>query len=105
MNYNEEDPEELGRQGDQQSFAEILKQLKDEFGDLLRTRLQSDRIVNNFNGATIKYFLNIISPNNDMKAKVKALLSAYPSIDVAAMGFPRGWECEPLWQLPAICKD
>ena len=27
-----------------------------------------------------------------------ALLSAYPSIDVTAMGFPRGWENEPLWQ-------
>jgi hypothetical protein len=45
-----------------------------------------------------KYFLNIISPNNDMKAKVDALLSTYPSIDVTAMGFPRGWESEPLWQ-------
>ena len=53
MNYNEEDPENLGRQGDQQSFAEFLKLLKDEFGELLRTRLLNDRIVNNFNGATI----------------------------------------------------
>ena len=33
-----------------------------------------------------------------MKAKIDALLSAYPSIDVTAMGFPRGWESEPLWQ-------
>ena len=46
----------------------------------------------------IKYFLNIISPNNDMKAKIDALLSSYPSIDIVAMGFPRGWESEPLWQ-------
>ena len=37
-------------------------------------------------------------PNNDMKSKIDALLSAYPSIDTAAMGFPRGWENEPLWQ-------
>ena len=51
-----------------------------------------------FNLCIIKYFLNIISPNNDMKAKVDALLSTYPSIDVNAMGFPRGWENEPLWQ-------
>ena len=51
-----------------------------------------------FNLCIIKYFLNIISPNNDMKAKVDALLAAYPSIDVTAMGFPRGWESEPLWQ-------
>ena len=53
MNYNEEDPENLGRQSDQQSFAEFLKLLKDEFGELLRTRLLNDRIVNYFNGATI----------------------------------------------------
>ena len=51
-----------------------------------------------FDLCIIKYFLNIISPNNDMKAKVDALLAAYPSIDVTAMGFPRGWESEPLWQ-------
>jgi len=46
----------------------------------------------------IKYFLDIISPNNDMKAKIDALLADYPSIDINAMGFPRGWESEPLWQ-------
>lgn len=33
-----------------------------------------------------------------MKAKIDALLAEYPDIDVAAMGFPRGWESEPLWQ-------
>ena len=33
-----------------------------------------------------------------MKAKVDALLSAYLSIDVAAMSFPHGWENELLWQ-------
>ena len=48
--------------------------------------------------AIIKYFLNIISPHNDMKAKINALLANYPAIDTAAMGFPRGWEDEPLWQ-------
>ena len=46
----------------------------------------------------IKYFLNIISPGNDMKAKLDTLLAEYPNIDTAAMGFPRGWENEPLWQ-------
>ena len=46
----------------------------------------------------IKYFLNIISPSNDMKDMIDTLLSAYPSIDISAMGFPRGWENEPLWQ-------
>lgn len=51
-----------------------------------------------FSLCIVKYFLNIISPHNDLKAKVKALLTNYPAIDVAAMGFPRGWENEPLWQ-------
>ena len=50
----------------------------------------------------IKYFLNIISPNNDMKEKVNTLLSAYPSIDIVAMGFPYGWEKEPLWNTPTL---
>ena len=60
--------------------------------------LPTDALRIYFNLCIIKYFLNIISPNNDMKAKVDALLSAYPSIDVTAMGFPRVWESEPLWQ-------
>jgi hypothetical protein len=51
-----------------------------------------------FDLCIIKYFLDIISPNNDMKAKIDALLLAYPSIDISAMGFPRGWENEPLWR-------
>ena len=51
-----------------------------------------------FSLCIIKYFLNIISPNNDMKAKINALLANYPAIDTAAMGFPHGWENEPLWQ-------
>ena len=55
-----------------------------------------------FSLCIIKYFLNIISPNNDMKAKIDALLSAYPSIDMNAMGFPDGWEAEPLWDIPAV---
>ena len=40
----------------------------------------------------------IVNICNDMKAKVDALLAAYPSIDITAMGFPRRWESEPLWQ-------
>ncbi|MBQ6204596.1 MAG: Abi family protein [Prevotella sp.] len=60
--------------------------------------LPTDALRIYFNLCIIKYFLNIISPNNDMKSKMDALLSAYPSIDTAAMGFPRGWENEPLWQ-------
>ncbi len=52
-----------------------------------------------FSLCIIKYFLNIVSPNNDMKAKIDALLSAYPSIDINAVGFPsQGWENELRWK-------
>ena len=60
--------------------------------------LPADTLRIYFNLCIIKYFLNIISPNNDMKSKIDALLENYPAIDTAAMGFPRGWESEPLWQ-------
>ena len=45
----------------------------------------------------VKYFLNIISPNNDMLTKLHALFSVFPEIDLTAMGFPKGWELEPIW--------
>lgn len=51
-----------------------------------------------FSLCIIKSFLNVISPNNDMTAKVDTLLSSYQSIDITAMGFPHGWRNEPLWQ-------
>lgn len=51
-----------------------------------------------FSLCIIKYFLNVIAPQNDMRAKIETLLTAYPSIDIAAMGFPHGWENESLWQ-------
>ena len=51
-----------------------------------------------FNLCIIKYFLDVISPQNDMRDKLLKLLSDYPSIDLAAMGFPPHWQQEPLWQ-------
>ena len=60
--------------------------------------LPADTLRIYFSLCIIKYFLNIISPNNDMRDKIEALLSDFPSIDIKAMGFPRGWENEPLWQ-------
>lgn len=51
-----------------------------------------------YNICIIKYFLDIISPNNDMLAKLRWLFIEFPEIDLAAMGFPKEWETEPLWQ-------
>lgn len=45
----------------------------------------------------IKYFLDIISPNNDMLEKMNKLFAVFPEIDKSALGFPIGWEEEPLW--------
>ena len=58
--------------------------------------LPTDALRIYFNLCIIKYFLDIISPQNDMKAKIDTLLANYPAIDTAAMGFPQGWENEPL---------
>ena len=46
----------------------------------------------------IAYWLNGINPSNTFTKDIQALLSKYPVVDPAAMGFPRGWENEPLWQ-------
>jgi len=31
-------------------------------------------------------------------ADLKALLEKYPTVNPIAMGFPQGWQEEPLWQ-------
>ena len=51
-----------------------------------------------FDICIIKYFLNAISPGNDMKEKLLSLLNRFPEIDQRAMGFPEGWEGEPVWK-------
>ena len=51
-----------------------------------------------YNICIIKYFLDIISPNNDMLQKMKTLFANYPEIDLNALGFPQEWESEPLWR-------
>lgn len=51
-----------------------------------------------FNICIIKYFLDVISPDNDFLAKLRWLLVDFPEIDLNALGFPIGWETEPLWR-------
>ena len=60
--------------------------------------LPTDRLRIYFTICVIKYFLDIISPDNDMLAKLRWLFVDYPEIDLRAMGFPEGWEMEPLWR-------
>lgn len=53
-----------------------------------------------YNICIIKYFLDIISPGNDFRAKLLALFAAFPEVDLNAMGFNHNWLNEPLWQHP-----
>lgn len=66
---------------------------------LLQTPKEQHQYKPNASFAQVMNFLNIISPQNDMKTKIKALLTNYPAIDIAAMGFPANWQQEPLWQV------
>lgn len=60
--------------------------------------LDTDMLRIYYDMCIIKYFLNIISPKNDMTEKIKSLLLGFPEIDIAAMGFPTSWCNEPLWK-------
>lgn len=46
----------------------------------------------------ISYWLNSINPHNTFVEKFKNLLAKYPDVQPSMMGFPHGWEQEPLWQ-------
>ena len=50
-----------------------------------------------YNICIIRWFIDIVSPNNDMLEHLQALLAEYPMIDTRAMGFPQNWQDEPLW--------
>ena len=51
-----------------------------------------------YNICIIKWFVDIISPNNDMVEHLQSLLTQFPMVDIRAMGFPSGnWQDEPLW--------
>ncbi len=60
--------------------------------------IPSDKRKIYYNICIIKHFLDIISPTNDMIDKLKTLFVSYPEIDISALGFPNGWESEPLWR-------
>ena len=51
-----------------------------------------------FDICIIKWFIDIVSPHNDMKGHLLQLLGDFPMIDIQAMGFPKNWFEEPLWK-------
>lgn len=46
----------------------------------------------------IRYWLNAIDPSNNFADELKSLLNGDPTVDPRAMGFPIGWQQEPLWK-------
>ena len=44
------------------------------------------------------YLEQSITPNSQIKDRLLSLLKAYPNTITRQMGFPHGWENEPLWQ-------
>jgi abortive infection bacteriophage resistance protein len=44
------------------------------------------------------YLEQSITPNSQIKDRLLSLLRAYPNTITRQMGFPHGWENEPLWQ-------
>lgn len=62
--------------------------------------LPTDPMRTYFDLCIIKYFLDIISPANDMLSKMLSLFSEFPEVDLRALGFPLGdWQNEPLWSV------
>lgn len=51
-----------------------------------------------FDICIIKWFIDLVSPGNDMKRHLQRLLVDFPMIDTKAMGFPADWLDEPLWK-------
>lgn len=45
----------------------------------------------------VKYFLFTVSPYSSFTQKIKNLITAFPTVDPGAMGFPIDWETEPIW--------
>lgn len=64
----------------------IARKLK---GSWMASNIAPNRIF--FNICIIKWFINIVSPHNDMKCHLQQLLDDFPMIDIKAMGFPDNW--------------
>jgi len=47
----------------------------------------------------LAYLQDRIHAANTFKQELMSLLKDYPNVDVAAMGFPNGWQREALWQI------
>lgn len=46
----------------------------------------------------LRYMLKIIAPQSNWQKRLEYLISDYPCISVARMGFPANWKDSPIWQ-------
>ena len=46
----------------------------------------------------VRYWLNIIDPQNTLTQDLQQLFSEFPSVHAGVLGFPQNWEQESLWQ-------
>ena len=47
--------------------------------------------------AIIAYLLDIITPHNSFRKKVRGLMAKYDTVDITAMGFPDDWLSDTFW--------
>lgn len=45
----------------------------------------------------MKYLFDVVDNNSQISARLQQLFKKYPNIDQNALGFPKNWEKEPLW--------
>ena len=78
----------------------LKKQVAREFGLLLQWITPSQKPIKLYHQlCTLLYLEQTITPCMDLKSSLFKLFAEYPNIDLHAMGFPQGWENEPLWRL------
>ena len=78
----------------------LKKQVAREFGLLLQWITPSQKPIKLYHQlCTLLYLEQTITPCMDLKSSLYKLFAEYPNIDLHAMGFPQGWENEPLWRL------
>ena len=91
-----------------QGAVNYIKQFLEDANGNLRVSSE-DRLVNKwisnnishlktfYEICIIKWFIDIVSPDNNLKEHLISLLASFPNVDTKAMGFPEHWELEPLW--------
>lgn len=48
----------------------------------------------------VEDLLRTVAPGTSWALRIRGLMDSHPFVDPAAMGFPKGWDAEPFWNLP-----